>query len=324
MRAHSLARVIMRLNKIPSALALMLLFGASAPVQSAEQHKVSLRARAGLEGVIEACQRSTIVALPDRHQDGNFSRFRLDLISEPRFADVANEIVIEWGNRLYQDSLDRYIAGEDVPESELRKIWRNTTVLTGLWDSPVYSQFLLAVRTANRKLPAARQMRVWAGDPPIDWEKIHIRSEFEQFAAGRDESVLSVIEQVLAKRHNVLLIMGGGHFLRGVVVNGHPGVVDLFEKAHPAEKIFVIGVTPSLNEELKSYPSSSFFFTKGTWLEELSSARGTIIYDGVLTLADGDRVQPPSSLYADVVYLRELNRRWQIVRGGPFEPQKLP
>ena len=306
-------------------LAVALAFGASGGGQSGEQHRSQLRAYSGFEGVLEAFQRSTIVALPDHHQDSNSSRFRIELISQPKFADTVNDIVIEWGNRLYQETLDRYIAGENVPETDVRKVWRNTTVFNGTWDSPGYAQFLLAVRTTNSKLPPGHRIRVLAGDSPIDWDKVYSSSDYLRFGTRRDESVLSVIEdEVLPKHHKALLIMGGGHFRRGVEVNGRTGVVDLLERAQPSTKVFVIGVTPSLNQELSHYPADCFFFTKGSWLEELSSARSTIIYDGVLTLADGERVRPAASTYNDPVYSRELNRRWQIVLGRPFDPENLP
>ncbi|HET9401790.1 MAG TPA: hypothetical protein VFO34_12655 [Candidatus Acidoferrales bacterium] len=283
-----------------------------------------MKAYSGAVGVIEAFHNSTIVALPDRHQDSNSSRFRIDLISQPEFAAAVNDIIIEWGNRLYQETLDRYIGGGDVPDSELNKVWRNTTVLTGMWDSPVYPQFLLAVRMANSKLPRDHRMRVLAGDPPIDWEKINDRIAYARFGWHRDESVLSVIEkEVLARHHKALLIMGGGHLLRGVQNDG-PGVVDLYEAAHLSDRIFVVGITPIMNLELSSYPPESFFFTRGTWLEKLSSAHDRIIYDGLLTLSDGDRVRPTPSTYSDPVYIAELDRRWRLVRGEAFDPKKLP
>lgn len=290
-----------------------------------DQPRLPLEAHSGFEGVIEAFEHSTIVALPDRHQDSTSSQFRLGLIAQPKFAGVVNDIVIEWANRLYQKTLDRYIAGEEVPEAELRRIWRNTTVINGLWDSPVYPEFLLAVRNVNSGLPKGRRLRVWAGDPPIDWTKVETSSDFAQFAAHRDDSIFSVIqENVLAKHRKALLIMGGGHFRRGVEVNGHTGIVDLLESADAMNRVFVVGVIPSLNHELTGYPSRSFFFTRGTWLEELSTAHGMIIYDGVLTLPDGEPVRPAPSTYSDPVYLHELDRRWRIVFGRPFDPANLP
>lgn len=293
--------------------------------QPGQEQKPRLNAYPGFAGIIEAFQRSTIVALPDRHQDSNSSGFRIDLISQPGFSDAAQDIIIEWGNRLYQQTLDRYIAGENVSRDDLQKIWRNTTQLDGLWDSPGYAEFLRAVRVANSNLRTVRRMRVLAGDPPIDWEKVNNRNDYEKFAARRDESILSVIEdQVLPKHHKALLIMGGGHFRRGVAVDQQTGIVDLFERAHFPDKIFVVAVNPNLNQELSAYPDGSFFFTKGSWLEPMSSARGVLIYDAVLTLSEGVRARPDASTFKDPGYFRELDHRWRIVLGRPFTPEKLP
>ena len=53
--------------------------------------------------------------------------FILSLNRNPAFSDKVNDIEVECGNSLYQPTLDRYIAGEDVPFTEVRKVWRNTT-----------------------------------------------------------------------------------------------------------------------------------------------------------------------------------------------------
>lgn len=55
--------------------------------------------------------------------------FILTLIRTPAFLNKVNDIVVECGNSLYQPILDRYIAGEDVSFSEVRKVWQNTTQL---------------------------------------------------------------------------------------------------------------------------------------------------------------------------------------------------
>jgi hypothetical protein len=220
-------------------LTAVLAIGTAVNIKAQDSQRGELKAYRGPAGVIEAFRYSPIVALPDRHRDSNSSRFRIGLISTPDFGRTVNDIIIEWGNRLYQPTLDRYIAGADVSPTDLQKVWRNTVALNGLWDSPVYSQFLAAVRKANTRLPKQRQMRVLAGDPPIDWDKVRSREDWERYAHHRDESVLSVIEsEVLAKRHRALLIMGCGHMLRGVTQSG-PGVVDLFEKAHAGKKILL-------------------------------------------------------------------------------------
>ena len=56
-----------------------------------------------------------------------------------------NDIAVECGNRRYQDVLDRYIAGESVPEASVRRAWRDTTVLMcGL--SGFYNELFPAIR----------------------------------------------------------------------------------------------------------------------------------------------------------------------------------
>ena len=315
------ARTLVKTVHLLVAIGLSLAFGDAQPERP---QQASLPAYSGIAGIVEAFRTARIVALPDRHQDSMSSQFRIELISQPEFAATVDDIVIEWGNRLYQNTLDRYIAGEEIAEADFRKIWRNTVGgLNGIWDSPLYRQFLSAVRETNKKLPRSRRMRVLAGDPPIDWAKVESKDEFARFT-GRDESFLSVLEsEVLAKRHRALLIMGSGHLLRGLEKNG-PGVVDRFEKTHAPERIFVIGISPAITRQLDSYPAQSLFFTKGTWLEEPSSARGRLIYDAVLTLPAGERVPPPASVYADPEYFREMDRRWRLVLGRPFDPSALP
>jgi hypothetical protein len=69
--------------------------------------------------------------------------------------------VIEFGTRLSQPILDRYINGEEVPPAELQQVWRNTTKVFA-FESPIYAQLLAAVREVNRDLPPAQRLRVIA------------------------------------------------------------------------------------------------------------------------------------------------------------------
>jgi hypothetical protein len=60
------------------------------------------------------------------------------LIRDPRFAVTVNDIVVEFGKALYQDTMDRFINGEEIPYGELRKTWENTTQAHDVWDAPIY------------------------------------------------------------------------------------------------------------------------------------------------------------------------------------------
>ena len=76
-----------------------------------------------------------------------------------------NDIAVEGGNSLYQPILDRYIAGEDVPFNEVRKVWRNTTQPT-CSRSDFFEQLFSLVGRINQKLASARRLRMLAGDRP--------------------------------------------------------------------------------------------------------------------------------------------------------------
>jgi hypothetical protein len=105
------------------------------------------------------------------------------LIRDPRFTAVANDIVVEFGNSLYQDVVDRWVRGEDVPEASVQRAWSYTTVGKGGWgNDPIYPSFYREVRAVNATLPKERQLRLVLGDPPVDWE----RSDLGGFVFQRD------------------------------------------------------------------------------------------------------------------------------------------
>jgi len=108
-------------------------------------------------------------------------------------------IVVEFANTADQPILDRYIRGEDVPLAELRQVWRNTCC-GDTWDSPVYAEFLAAVRDVNKSLQADRRIRVLAGDPPAGTPP-----------AQRDLSAASVLQNEVLGKGKALVIYGGGH-----------------------------------------------------------------------------------------------------------------
>ncbi len=77
--------------------------------------------------IIEAFDTHPIVALGEgNHGNLQGHTFRLQLIRDPRFAARVNDMVVEFGNPRFQGTIDRYVAGEDVPRAELRKVWEDT------------------------------------------------------------------------------------------------------------------------------------------------------------------------------------------------------
>jgi len=152
-----------------------------------------------------------VVALDDTHKRKVDSDLRIRLIRAPGFAEKVHLIVIEFANTADQSILDRYINGEDLPLTQLQKVWRNTCC-PAVWDSPVYAEFLTAVRDVNNSVPANKRIRVLAGDPPAGTP-----------ATQRDASAVSVLkEQGLDKAGKALVIYGGGHlnYLNGAITKG--------------------------------------------------------------------------------------------------------
>jgi hypothetical protein len=93
-----------------------------------------------------------LVALGDNEGSVQGSEFRIKLVRDPRFAAVANDIVVEFGNSRYQDLIDRFTRGGEVPPESLRHVWQDTTQVEFTWDLPIYEQFFQAIRDVNYSL----------------------------------------------------------------------------------------------------------------------------------------------------------------------------
>jgi hypothetical protein len=172
-----------------------------------------------IEGILEAFKTHDVVALGEGgHGNEQGAAFRLALIRSPGFAAVVNDIVVESGNSLYQKLMDRFVSGESVPDGEIRQAWQNTTQPHAVWDVPIYEQFFRAVRDLNRTLPTDRKLRVWLGDPPVDWSKIRTGEDVMKamgLGGGRDGFPVDVItREILAKGRRALLVYGDMHLLR--------------------------------------------------------------------------------------------------------------
>lgn len=126
---------------------------------------------AGFDGIvrtlISAFDQADIVALGEDHGEKLDSEVRIALLRHPDFAKRVRFVVVEFASTAQQPTLDRYIRGEAVPIAQLQQVWKTTSQSrSGVWDSPIYADFLAAVRDVNRSLPAEARIRVLAGDTP--------------------------------------------------------------------------------------------------------------------------------------------------------------
>jgi hypothetical protein len=170
-------------------------------------------------GILDAFKTHSVVALGEGdHGNEQGHRFRIRLVRDPRFTSVVNDVVVEFGNALYQPVMDRFIGGGTVDTTQLRRIWQDTSQLNTVWDTPIYEEFFRTIREVNASLPPERQLRVLLGDPPIVWDQVStFKDIFAQMrqVGDRDAHPTGVIRrEVIDRRRRALVIYGDFHLDR--------------------------------------------------------------------------------------------------------------
>lgn len=193
-----------------TSFVLLLALWSFAPSPSGDARYVPL-----VDGIITAWDTADVVCLGEFHGRRNDSELRLALVRDPRFVSTCQLIVVEMANGAYQDVLDRFVLdGVEMSRERLSVVWRNATAPEE-WESPVYEEFLRAVRQINLALPREDRVRVIAGDSPLDWRGItrpeHLESLFERGLLNRRGNIRGIMRQVLDRRVKALAIYGTGH-----------------------------------------------------------------------------------------------------------------
>ena len=212
--------------------------------------------------ILDAFKSHEVVALGEVHGDLNSLKMRLALIRDPRFAEIVNDIVVEVGNARYQDAIDRYVRGEDVPATLVREACRNTTNHNMGPDYPSFEEIFHAVRAVNLTLPVEQRIRILLGDPPFDWSQV--KSTEDLYRGDRDMFVADLIlRESLAKKRRALIVYGHGHYMRG---NRQPSIVSRLEA--PGHTVFSIANlgpgTPLGQSDVFSWPRPSLALIHGT------------------------------------------------------------
>ena len=218
---------------------------------------VAAKALDPIGGIVDAFNTHDVVALGEGdHGNEQGAAFRAKLYRDPRFQAVVNDIVVESGNGRHQAMMDRYIAGETVPEKELRMAWLETTQPTDVWDRDIYADMFGAIREINQKLPKAKQLRVLLGDTPYTYDPAKPKA----MARRSDSFPAELIQrEVIAKKRKALIVYGEMHYLRrqpeppppmpGQPVRPPSGtIVSLLEKA--GVKVFSVWTFTGLGQEL--------------------------------------------------------------------------
>jgi hypothetical protein len=305
--------------------------------------------------VLDAFKTHRLVGLGEAHGLQNHHDALTLMLTDPRLPGVIDDIVVEFGNALYQPAIDRFISGLPVANADLRPVWRNTTQSPlETWDEPVYEQFYRTVRAVNATLPVSKQIRVLLGDPPLDWSKITNFDQLRAIASQRDTHAASVVQtQALDKGHRALICYGIDHLTHG---GSLAGLIERRTGQRPyliADFVPLAGDPGGLARKFSRYALDTVIPTAGTWLGPVDAGLfspdsqtgpnggpqtnrgcgfrlGSLI-DAALYL--GQREELTSSwwnpaIFLDPVYWKELKRRnalhRNVVNLDSYRQQDLP
>ena len=181
---------------------------ASLSAQAAPPPKVE----GGADGIFTAFRDHPLVAIGEWHGLAQEMDFYATLVRDHRFAKDVGNIVLETGDAAQQAVVDRYVNGETVPYPELRKVWADTVGWFPTVDSLGSINLYATIREVNLKLPPEKRIKIWLGEPPIDWPSIKTKEAWEALEKQRDSYPADLIaREVLAKNKKALVIYGAGH-----------------------------------------------------------------------------------------------------------------
>jgi hypothetical protein len=285
--------------------------------------------------ILDAFRSYSIVAIGEPHGNEQAHAFRLSLIRDPRFAATVDDIVVEYGSARYQHLIDRFVRGAAVPDEELRQVWQNTTVPDTLWDRPIYEEFFRAVRAVNASLPAARQLRILLGDPPIDWDRVTNWDALREAQKERGAYPAALIaREVLAKGRRALVVYGDVHLWRHTPA---PSLVSRLEGSRVA-RVFTVSVNVErdlrlLQADVPSWPAPSLAMVADTAIGAIDfeeyqplpddlwpKVRVEDQFDALLYLGPPSSMtfsQPSPRYCADPSYMEMRLRRMALSPDGP-------
>jgi hypothetical protein len=281
------------------------------------------------DGIFVAFQSHSVVGIADWHGLAQEEDFYVDLIRDPRFTEEIDNVVVEFGGAAQQDTIDRYVAGKDIPYEQLRRVWTDTVGWLPTVTTLGYLNFFAQVRAVNEGLPLSNRIHIWLGEPPIDWSKIKTPADLTQMSQ-RDRYPAELIKsQILAKHRKALVIYGGLHFfglerLKPLVEQSYPGAFfvvtpyrgtqnradsDSFERNMESRRNGVLATTSMGTRALLVKTDQS------SW-----AMGDALLYLGPAASLTESPISP--DLYLDSAFRREINRRSLIVSGAPLEITK--
>ena len=285
------------------------------------------------QGIVAAFKEHPVIIIGEAHWLRQAGDFYIRLIRDPEFQSTVQDIVVEFASRNNQPLLDRYVSGEDVPIQDVRRIWRDSTKVAS-WESPIYAEWLAAIREANRGLPSSRRMRVLAGDTAVDWSSIRNHSDWAALGDNNISFANVIIEQVLKKKHHALVVLGTNHITKSGDRDGGDNTTTRVESRYPGSTHTVLliyhrtlGRAAQDLLRLSDQTPPALFELDGTPLSKLTDQDSSPLIkkaDALLYLGLPESLQlalpNPGSL--EPGYLREIDRR-SMVEWGELRARKF-
>lgn len=278
------------------------------------------------QGIVTAFRQHSVVIIGESHWLRQAGDFYISLVRNRTFQATVQDIVIEFASRNNQAVLDQYTAGADVPAAEVCHIWRDTTKVAG-WESPIYADWLAAIRDVNKQLPPDRRFRVIAGDTAIDWTRIHSHSEWAALGDNNLSFADAVLQQSLEKRHRSLVVLGSNHAIKSGDRNGEPNTTTRIESVFPGSTYVVLldyrGLLQGSTQarlDFMNRRGPTLYLLANTALGASSDRRGSPLArkaDALLYLGPPEKltIAPPIPGSLEPSYLKEVDRRSMIEWG---------
>lgn len=253
------------------------------PQSSQEDSARPFQVQPAVDGILALFKRVPVVALGHAENMAQEEAFFSTLVRDPRFATEVRNVVAEFGGAHAQAIIDRYVDGQNVPFDELRHAWTDTAGAFAPGEPPPLGEvnFFATVRAVNQKLPPDQRIKVWLGDPDVDWAKIHSFADLQPYLGQRNAHMFQVLDQdILQKHRKALFLVGSAHLFGPAVMNT---VAARMARRYPGQMAivspFVGYIEPACNAkfvaEAQSWPLPSLVGPiAGTKLQSMLSYPG--------------------------------------------------
>ena len=191
---------------------------------------------------------------------------------------------------------------------------------------------LAAIREVNKTLPAARRLRVLAGDTAIDWSQIKTHDDWAALGDNNISIADVVIHEVLEKKYCALGVLGSNHVTRSGHRNGNDNTTTRIESRYPGSTYVVMmlhvgALNPALEDQLDlaQRNAPALYALGGTPQgENARPERADTDRKGIrFALSRATcRVHLPPAGRLEPAYLREINRR-SMIEWGELRARKF-